>query len=305
MYIFQSYSDNQISASGNIIWKYCGSINQQGILDLSEQLKTKLSGLNFEDVLIRKLFSIFIECSQNVVKYGLPLEESAKNPEIAVILDEQELFFEYRCMNLCHPEDADKAIEKTRTITGLSLPELKEQYIKARKAPRILRKNSAGLGIIDLAIHSGNNISLQIEDAGDTMKIFDISIRIKKFHMNDLVIEATKSTPEIKFSSGSGILEINGNSYPENPFEFYEPAVEWIENAIKLKLPISLIFRLNYYNTSSSKQVLDIIDLLEDYFQSGGQAKAVWCYRDGDQEQKENGEDFFEGIEMPNTIEVY
>ena len=41
--------------------------------------------------------------------------------------------------------------------------------------------------------------------------------------MSNLYIEQTKSTPRIQFEADSNKLRIEGQSYPENAFKFYEP----------------------------------------------------------------------------------
>ncbi|MBU0764218.1 MAG: DUF1987 domain-containing protein [Bacteroidetes bacterium] len=123
--------------------------------------------------------------------------------------------------------------------------------------------------------------------------------------MKDLYIISTKTTPEIRFCAESGVLEFSGSSYPEDPFEFYEPSVIWLSEYIRTGRPLVCRFRLDYYNTSSSKQILDIIDMLEEYFQNGGKVEAEWYYKEGDDEIRDTGDDFFEGIEMPARLIAY
>ena len=47
--------------------------------------------------------------------------------------------------------------------------------------------------------------------------------------MENLHIETTKYTPEIKLDAQNGVIDIRGKSYPENTFEFYKPMMEWVE----------------------------------------------------------------------------
>ena len=48
--------------------------------------------------------------------------------------------------------------------------------------------------------------------------------------MENLIIKETKYTPEVKFNANEGILNIKGNSYPENTLEFYDPILNLMEN---------------------------------------------------------------------------
>ena len=83
--------------------------------------------------------------------------------------------------------------------------------------------------------------------------------------MENLIITSTKSTPEIDFNTKTGILSIKGQSYPENSFSFYKPVISWIkefldsENSSKT----SVILEIKYMNTSSTKSMMNIMDMFE------------------------------------------
>ena len=51
--------------------------------------------------------------------------------------------------------------------------------------------------------------------------------------MRELYIEKTKSTPEVRFDPQNNKLAINGQSYPENAFKFYEPIFTWLEEYLQ------------------------------------------------------------------------
>lgn len=48
--------------------------------------------------------------------------------------------------------------------------------------------------------------------------------------MYDLFIEQTKSTPKVLFDHQNAKLSIQGQSYPENAFQFYEPIIAWLDD---------------------------------------------------------------------------
>ena len=81
----------------------------------------------------------------------------------------------------------------------------------------------------------------------------------------DLKIENTKTTPGVDFSYESGKCLIQGESYPEDSFEFFNPLRAWIKERINEKKPLELSFRMIYFNTSSSKAIMDILDDLQEY----------------------------------------
>lgn len=60
-----------------------------------------------------------------------------------------------------------------------------------------------------------------------------------------------------------------------------------------------------YFNTSSSKAILDIIDILEKHHKQGGNIKLFWYYEEDDEDIQESGEEFVEGLTLPNEILSY
>ena len=47
--------------------------------------------------------------------------------------------------------------------------------------------------------------------------------------IDNLFFKQTESSPEIIFNAQTGILSINGKSFPENAFDFYSPIIQGIE----------------------------------------------------------------------------
>jgi dihydroorotate dehydrogenase len=124
--------------------------------------------------------------------------------------------------------------------------------------------------------------------------------------MKILKIEKKKGTPEVILNNESNIFEIRGESYPENSAEFYNPIIKWISEYCK-DSSRKLIFNINltYFNTSSSKALLDIFDILEDFHQKKGKLTVNWYYYTEDESTKENGEEFAEDLAFPfNIIEI-
>jgi hypothetical protein len=121
--------------------------------------------------------------------------------------------------------------------------------------------------------------------------------------MNVLHIEGTAKTPVINFSDGS--LEISGKSIPENSIEFYQPLYNWLDQYGQQPVKsTSLKVRLEYFNTSSSKCLLDVFRKLETIQKSGkSDVTVIWMYEEEDEDMMEAGEDYREIVGLPFTIE--
>lgn len=120
--------------------------------------------------------------------------------------------------------------------------------------------------------------------------------------MNTIQIEGTEDTPKIILDKSNGIFELSGRSLPEDAAEFYHPVIEWLENYAKGPNPATdFVVKLEYFNTASSKLLLDIFSKVEAI--KG--AKVVWYHYEDDEDMQEAGTEFSELVEVPFEFKVY
>ncbi len=114
--------------------------------------------------------------------------------------------------------------------------------------------------------------------------------------LEDIVIEGSHKnffTPNVNFSVKTGICEISGESFLENTVEFYQPLIDWLKvYTTEVKKPIALIIKLTYYNTSTSRCLLDILNILKEYEDNGGDVVVNWHYDENDIDMEEDIEDY-------------
>ena len=104
--------------------------------------------------------------------------------------------------------------------------------------------------------------------------------------MKDIYIEKTTSMPAVSFKT-TGEIKLEGRALPENASAFFEPLKQWASD-IDVK-EINIEFNLDYFNTSVSKQLMDLFR----NFENNHQIKTInitWMYEDGDEEMLESGE---------------
>ena len=125
--------------------------------------------------------------------------------------------------------------------------------------------------------------------------------------MQNLIIEKTTSTPYINFDMEKGILQIKGESYPENVVNFYSNVVDWIKEYLKIaNNKIVLEFEIVYFNSSTSKIFLNILELLEKCYESGKDIIVKWICDKENETAIECGEEFMEDLtSLPFTIEKF
>ena len=109
--------------------------------------------------------------------------------------------------------------------------------------------------------------------------------------MEDIHIEGVHEaffTPTVNFEVATGHCEIAGESYLEETSKFYARLLDWIRKYTStIKGPLHFDFKLSYFNTSSSKCLVDILDLLKKYQNDGGSVTVNWYYDDSEEELEE------------------
>ena len=118
--------------------------------------------------------------------------------------------------------------------------------------------------------------------------------------MEELIIEATKSFPFVHLDPTENTLEIRGESYPENAAKMYAPVFAWIEEYLKgLQHEVVRIdFEITYFNSSSSKILMNFFDMLEDAAENGKKIVVNWYYHEDNETALECGEEFQEDMEL-------
>ena len=117
--------------------------------------------------------------------------------------------------------------------------------------------------------------------------------------IDNLAITATYKTPAINFNPDMGLFEIKGVSTPNNPFEFYNPIVNWLDNYSGNPNDLTTVnIYITYFDTSSSKWILHILKIFEKI---NGEKKVImnWYYEEDDEIMMESGEVYQSILNMP------
>lgn len=118
--------------------------------------------------------------------------------------------------------------------------------------------------------------------------------------MDPIKIEGTPKTPTVIFDAEKGSVEIKGRSIPENSIEFYKPLIDWLEDYMKEPKELTQVdIQLEYFNTSSSKCILDVFKKLEAIYKGGNEVVINWHYEEDDEDMLEAGEDYQSIIKIP------
>jgi hypothetical protein len=114
-------------------------------------------------------------------------------------------------------------------------------------------------------------------------------------------LESTKQTPAITLDPDKNQLELKGECYPENVAELSTLIFSHLDKYL-IELQDNNIFtvniELNYFNSSSSKMLMNLFDQLENEVANHGKQIIVnWIYDPENDTAEEFGEEFKEDID--------
>ena len=119
-------------------------------------------------------------------------------------------------------------------------------------------------------------------------------------------IAATDETPAVILNHEEGVLEFSGKSLPEDVTIFFNPILDWIQvYGESPKNPTKAIFKMDYFNTASSKLLLDILMKLEEIHEEHDCINIEWHYREDDEDMEEAGDEFSDIVDLPFELKEY
>ncbi len=124
--------------------------------------------------------------------------------------------------------------------------------------------------------------------------------------MEVINIEGKQDTPTVILDKENKKLEISGKSFPSDVGVFYKPIIEWLDKySIEPLDKTEFVLKMDYFNTASSKIILDILYKFEDMKSDGHEILIKWYYPDDDEDMMETGEEYDEIVDVPFELIEY
>lgn len=121
--------------------------------------------------------------------------------------------------------------------------------------------------------------------------------------MEPINIEKTFSTPSVKFTPADHTLVIEGRMIPEDATAVFNPISNWVTSYFSAgNDTLNLVFRLYYYNTSSSKRIVNLLRKMDEYYAEGKKVTIRWEYEEGDDDCMRDGQDFQTLVKVPVDV---
>lgn len=113
----------------------------------------------------------------------------------------------------------------------------------------------------------------------------------------DIQLLASERTPLVDFRFEEGRFLVQGESFPEDVRSFWDGPIKsfgaWLDSS---DAPIEFDFKLVYFNSASAKVFLNLLDTLNLAADKGRSCIVRWHHADDDDNIRELGEEFGEGL---------
>ncbi|MBR4440644.1 MAG: DUF1987 domain-containing protein [Bacteroidales bacterium] len=117
--------------------------------------------------------------------------------------------------------------------------------------------------------------------------------------MKPYIKTATADTPSVILDADKGIFEISQMSLPEDAVDFYTPILAWLRDYAKDPNPETVFnMKLEYFNTASSKQLIQILLILQD-MKDKSSVLVKWYYKEIDEDMLSLGEEYKQIMKIP------
>lgn len=157
---------------------YYGRFSQSIINHLLQEIRSSLDKKEDNIILRKRVFSIAVECFDNIENYYRENPKST-NPAFFSLTREPSGYYLTTANTVARTHTDDLSL-RLDVINGLNREDLSSEMREALLLPNIRENNGAGLGLIIMAIRTGNRFEYFFEEADTDNQFFVLRIKISK-----------------------------------------------------------------------------------------------------------------------------
>jgi len=177
---YNLFNHYQIMEEQNIVLSFKGEISNKTLVSLAEMLKKLFSIGDKRERITKKLFSVFIEFSQNICLYSARkvIVDTKEIGTGIIVIERNKGFYRVNSGNLVENSALDPLVNKISHINRLDKAGLKKFYNECLKSPREPGKKGGGIGLIVIARKSGNPINVKLNPVDKDQTFIELSTKI-------------------------------------------------------------------------------------------------------------------------------
>jgi hypothetical protein len=289
-----------------IFLDYRGPVNFAVTESLLKKLKKNKEYLCLNKTTGKRVYSLAVECLENITRYSSskPGDKKVMQPHILIRRESDKIVI--ISGNPVRQGEKAKLIRKLDKINNSDEAELKSSFERKIKSDIKNINKCAGLGLLFMALKTGNRIDYSFYPITEDQLYFEIKLCLNKYIMRKLTIDKTSSTPLVVLDPDKRSGLLSGESRPSDVREFYDQILSWMNEyssyLIKSegnKDPFTFSFDLEYFNSSSGKLILDICKVLAGLKTKGIKVIVNWHSEREDEDMLEAGKEISRIVNLP------
>ncbi|TAL61224.1 MAG: hypothetical protein EPN85_05440 [Bacteroidetes bacterium] len=165
----------------NIIMSFMGELTHQVTTSLLKNLKESMSYSNVNLMTQKRLYGIIVECLDNIAKHWAALDiqkvMGRSSPPIFMLSKKGNYYYIVTGNHVSNEQVAALAT-KIEMVNSLDKKGLQDFYRQTLAQESPLDRDNAGLGIIDIALKSGNKLEYEFRPITETVSFYVVQARI-------------------------------------------------------------------------------------------------------------------------------
>ena len=167
---------------GDVLMAFKGSISSELISNVLEVVESRMDEYSESSKIRKKVYNVLVESLQNLYHHIEVLPEKMQKMfddkfGILVVSREDDRY-KISTGNFIGQDKVDVLRNKIDKINSMSREELKDMYKFILNHQRLSEKGGGGLGLVDIARKTGNQLKYTFEKYDDTYYFFNLDVFI-------------------------------------------------------------------------------------------------------------------------------
>lgn len=181
-----------------LMFVFRGEITEKNSLLLLTLLENEMKDDSFDIAGRKRLFMYVLESLQNILKHG---DHKGHNVMPLVSYSKTDDGYTITTGNVITDAQSVKLMEKLEKVNSLDVPDIKALYRQILETSGFSDKGGAGLGLLEMALKTGNRLDFDFIPIGEGLSYFVLSKTV-----DSSGIGRTNGSPRKKYD-GSPVLE--------------------------------------------------------------------------------------------------
>ena len=169
---------------GDVLLAYKGSITTELITNVLEVIESKLDDIKTVSAVRKKVYNVLVESLQNLFHHIDDIPSENRNDFDSrfgvVVIAKEPGVYRISTGNFIRASKVQQLKEKIDKINTLSREELKDMYKFVLNHQKLSAKGGGGLGLIDIAKKTGNNMEYKFQNYNDDFYFFTLDVFISE-----------------------------------------------------------------------------------------------------------------------------